>query len=126
MQSNASGKFLIDSKKIKLRKTSKMFKIFIPSRSLRTLAPAVLSRSFCIYAAYLNPEKHIYMTHNPSNVYEDILQIGDYPLPNRPMVREVSRVHVPQILSLLFSELKKTYVNIIKNHSLLFSWLRDS
>jgi len=88
-----------------------MFKVFVPLRSLKTLSPGVLTQSFCIYTAYLNPEKHIYMTHNPSNAYEDIVQIGDYLLPGKPMEKELSRVYIPQITTLLFTELKKTYVN---------------
>ena len=87
-----------------------MLKVFAPLRTLKTLSPGVLSQSFCVYTAYLNPEKHIYMTHNPSNVYEDIFQIGDYPMPSRFMAREDNRLYVPQITSLLFQELQKLFV----------------
>ena len=90
-----------------------MLKVFAPLRALKSLSPGVLSQSFCVYTAYLNPEKHIYMTHNPSNVYEDIFQIGDYPMPSRLMAREDSRLYVPQITSLLFQELQKLFVKTI-------------
>lgn len=37
--------------------------------------------TFCIYQAYLNPEKHINTGHNVNNVYEDIVLLGDFLLP---------------------------------------------
>lgn len=37
--------------------------------------------TFCIYEAYLNPEKHVFTGHNVNNVYEDIVLLGDNLLP---------------------------------------------
>lgn len=68
------------------------------------------ARSFCMYTAYLNPEKHIYMNHNPTNVYEDILQIGDYLLPQKLMVKQLSRDYIPQITAKTFETVKKANV----------------
>lgn len=70
---------------------------------------------FCFNTAYLNPEKHIYMTHNPTNIYEDILQIGDYLMPQRLMEKQVSQVYVPHITSITFETLKQTFVIFLKN-----------
>ena len=41
----------------------------------------VPKNNFCIYEAYLNPERHVFTGHNVNNVYEDIVLLGDNLLP---------------------------------------------
>ena len=89
----------------------KTLKPFLKTLRTATISPQI-SKGFCVYTAYLNPEKHIYMNHNPTNVYEDILQIGEYVLPSKSMNKDINRVYVPQITSIVFEELKKIYVII--------------
>ena len=72
-----------------------------------TYSPA---RNFCIYAAYLDPKAHVTMSHNPQNVYEDIVMMGDYLMPIRGMTREVSTKYVPQLLQITFDHLNAKYV----------------
>ncbi|KRW99169.1 hypothetical protein PPERSA_07412 [Pseudocohnilembus persalinus] len=63
--------------------------------------------SFCIYEAYLNPERHINTTHNVNNVYEDIVLLGDYLLPDRLNEKTLSTTYVPQLLDVTFNHLNK-------------------
>jgi hypothetical protein len=65
---------------------------------------------FCIYASYLDPKAHITMSHNPNNVYEDIVMIGDYLTPTRPMTKVVSQKYNDQILQITFEHLNAKYV----------------
>lgn len=81
--------------------------VLVIHKFLSSQSPA---RCFCMYTAYLNPEKHIYMNHNPSNVYEDILQIGDYVLPQKLMEKQLSRDYIPQITAKTFETVKKASV----------------
>jgi len=66
---------------------------------------------FCIYATYLDPKAHITMSHNPNNVYEDIVMIGDYLTPTRPMTKVPSQKYMDQILQITFDHLNAKYVN---------------
>lgn len=77
--------------------------------NFKTVSPQV-NKTFSVYTDYLNPEKHIYMSHNPDNIYQDIYQIGEYPMPQRLMIKEISKVYIPQIRTLVFDHLQKIYV----------------
>lgn len=68
---------------------------------------------FCIYAAYLDPKAHITMSHNPNNVYEDIVMIGDYLTPTRPMQKVTSQKYMDQILQITFDHLNSKYVILV-------------
>lgn len=68
------------------------------------------ARSFCVYAAYLSPKAHVTMSHNPQNVYEDIVMVGDYLLPTREMTKRISQKYVPQIVQIAFDHLNSKYV----------------
>ena len=70
-----------------------------------------LKFGFCVNQPYLNPERHITMSHNFNNVYEDIILLGDYPLPTVTNERVVSQDYIPSIISLVFSHLNKKYVS---------------
>ncbi len=96
----------------------KLLKPFLKPHTSKALQPS-MSQAFCIYTAYLNPEKHIYMNHNPTNTYEDILQIGDYVVPGKLMEKEMSQAYVPQITTLIFNHLKKANVHIYIFYSIL-------
>jgi len=70
------------------------------------------TRTFCINAAYLDPKAHITMTHNPHNVYEDIVMVGDVLLPTQEMKRVASRKYIPDLLKIAFDVLNKYHVKI--------------
>jgi hypothetical protein len=36
-------------------------------------------KGFCIFKGYLDPHRHITMSHNPHNVYVELYEIGQYP-----------------------------------------------
>lgn len=69
------------------------------------------SRGFCIYARYLNPANHITMNHNIQNMYEDVVMIGDYPVPARYAKKEHSKKYIPQMVELVYGYLNQKYVN---------------
>jgi len=63
------------------------------------------STGFCAYVRYLDPAKHITMNHNFQNVYEDTVKLGMYPLPQKEMVKELSKKYVPEIMNTVYSVL---------------------
>jgi len=65
----------------------------------------------------LDPEKHIVTTHNFNNVYEDIIMLGDYPLPKRDNDRVLSLSYMPQILKISFDYLNVKYPNAKLDHT---------
>lgn len=69
-----------------------------------------IAANFCIYKAYLDPSKHIYMTHNPHNMFEDLFSYGQYPLPTVPMQRQLKRDYIPKIASIVFAAAKRSNV----------------
>lgn len=85
-----------------------MIKLFKPIQVLSF--SRIPKQSFAIFSAYLNPERHITMNHNPHNAYEDIVMIGDYPMPNRAMKKEINRDYIPQIADIVFSVVKSKNV----------------
>lgn len=52
------------------------------------------------------------MGHNVNNVYEDIVMLGDFLLPNKLNYAEVSNTYVPKLLHVTFNHLNKKYVII--------------
>jgi hypothetical protein len=87
--------------------------VIAATRAFQALKPSVrLTRGFCIYASYLDPTKHISMNHNPNNMYEDLVMIGDYPVPAKAQVRIPSQQYVPQIAQITFDVLNKAYVRL--------------
>ncbi len=89
-----------------------MIKKFLRS-SLKDQTLKVYSQNkagFCVYATYLDPKAHITMSHNPNNVYEDIVMIGDYLTPTRFMNRVTSQKYMEQILQISFNHLNSKYV----------------
>jgi hypothetical protein len=48
-------------------------------------------QNFCIFKPYLQPERHINMSHNFQNSYEDLVMIGDYPIAPRSNDKVLSR-----------------------------------
>jgi len=49
------------------------------------------------------------MSHNPQNVYEDVVMVGDYLLPTRMMDRVISQKYMPQIIQIVFDHLNEKY-----------------
>lgn len=68
--------------------------------------------SFCVYQAYLNPERHINSGHNPNSAYEDIVMLGDYPVQSVTHDKVLSQAYVPSIASIAFSVLNKKHPNV--------------
>lgn len=95
--------------------------VIAATRAFQALKPSSrISRGFCIYASYLDPTKHITMNHNPNNMYEDLVMIGDYPVPGKPQARIPSQQYIPAIAEITFNVLNKAYViplpNNVTNH----------
>jgi hypothetical protein len=67
------------------------------------------TRNFCVFAAYLDPKAHITMSHNPHNVYEDIVMMGDYLLPTKEMTRVISQKYKPELINIAFSVLNEKF-----------------
>ncbi len=64
---------------------------FIP-KLLRNKSLSILPlNNFCIYEAYLNPTRHITMSHNVNNIYEDLFMLGDVALPIRTNDPQICR-----------------------------------
>ena len=81
------------------------------------------TRNFCINAAYLDPKAHITMSHNPHNVYEDIVMVGDVLQPTVEMKRVASRKYIPDLQRIAFDVLNKYHVRI---SPLLIFLIKDS
>ena len=92
-----------------LKRLTKLASISRPTLQA-AYAPA---RGFCIYAAYLDPKAHVTMSHNPQNVYEDIIMLGDYLMPGKEMTKVDSQRYVPQIVQILFTHLNERYVTTL-------------
>ncbi|EWS72332.1 hypothetical protein TTHERM_000939159 (macronuclear) [Tetrahymena thermophila SB210] len=86
-----------------------MFGRLVLKQTRRTLFNPVLKNTFCIYQAYQNPLRHINTGHNPNNVYEDIVMLGDYPVQNRTHDKVISQTYVPAIANIAFTHLSKKY-----------------
>ena len=71
-------------------------------------------RNFCIFAPYLNPERHINMSHNPQNCYEEIIQLGDYPIAPKTNDKVLSRKYEQPTLKLVVEFLKTKDVTQFK------------
>ena len=55
-------------------------------------------RNFCIYAPYLTPERHINMSHNAQNCYEEVIMLGDYPIAPKTNDKVLSRKYVKPVM----------------------------
>lgn len=55
--------------------------------------------------------RHINTGHNPNNVYEDIVMLGDYPVASRTMDKVISQTYVPAITNIAFALLSKKFPN---------------
>jgi hypothetical protein len=55
-------------------------------------------RNFCVFEPYLHPERHINMSHNPQNCYEEIVVLGDYPIAPKSNDKILSRKYEKPIL----------------------------
>jgi len=77
---------------------------------------------FCISTPYLNPEKHITMNHNPADAYDEIVMLGDFPMPSRDNERERSHKYQDLLLSGINQFMKSKQVNLYFNYLIHFTF----
>lgn len=53
------------------------------------------------------------MGHNVNNVYEDIVLLGDFLLPNAVNEKALDNSYVPKLLHVTFNHLNNKYVSIL-------------
>lgn len=68
-------------------------------------------KNFCIYEAYLNPKMHIYMNHNPTNMYEDYYTYGEFPRPLRYPTKMPSERYTNEIMAVLHETFDEHFVS---------------
>lgn len=73
----------------------------------RILRPA--RQAFCIFRGYLDPHRHITMSHNVHNVYLDLYEIGQYP-EIIEIMSQPPRTYEPIVRKHLVEAINSTYV----------------
>lgn len=72
--------------------------------------------AFCINQGLLDPSKHVYMNHNPHNVYVDYWPIGQYP--QLHLLQSVApRTYEPEVQTIFIETFNSRYVHALSRRT---------
>ena len=81
-------------------------------RTTSSLLTKTVASGFCFGKGLLDPHKHIFMHHNPHNVYVDYWPLGQYP--EYIVTHSVaSKQYEPRIKEIILDCIKTKYVLIV-------------